>query len=88
MYERWLEVVANFKLNSLKEITNKEVGTAIKKARETRCINRAQLTGVLGIGVDTLKCYEEGRRKLPFEIYYKLIQIFKIDIGIIKQIND
>ncbi len=24
MYERWLEVVANFKLNSLKEITNKE----------------------------------------------------------------
>ena len=83
MYERWLEVVANFKLNSLKEITNKEVGTAIKKARETRCINRAQLAGVLGIGVDTLKCYEEGRRKLPFEIYYKLVQILKLDIGII-----
>ena len=83
MYERWLEVVANFKLNFLKEITNKEVGTAIKKARETRCINRAQLAGVLGIGVDTLKCYEEGRRKLPFEVYYKLVQILKLDIGII-----
>ena len=83
MYERWLEVVANFKLNSLKEITNKEVGSAIKKARETRCINRAQLAGVLGIGVDTLKCYEEGRRKLPFEIYYKLVQILILDIGIL-----
>lgn len=80
--------MANFKLNSLKEITNKEVGDDIKKARETKCINRAQLLGILGIGVDTLKCYEEGRRKLPFEIYYKLIQIFKIDIGIIKQTND
>lgn len=83
MYERWQEVVANFKLNFLKEITNKEVGAAIKKARETRCINRAQLVGVLGIGVDTLKCYEEGRRKLLFEVYYKLVQILKLDIGII-----
>ena len=62
MYERWLEVVANFKLNSLKEITNKEVGAAIKKARETRCINRSKLAGVLGIGVEALKFYEEGRK--------------------------
>ena len=38
----------------------------------------------LGIGEDTLKCYEEGRRKMPFEIYYKLIQLFEFDIGIIK----
>ena len=38
----------------------------------------------LGIGEDTLKYYEEGRRKMPFEIYYKLIQLFEFDIGIIK----
>ena len=84
MYKRWLEVVASFKFNHLEEITNEEVGSAIKKAREFKCMNRAQVAGVLGIGVDTLKCYEEGRRKLPFEIYYKLIQLFEFDIGIIK----
>ena len=83
MYKRWLEVVASFKFNSLKEITNEEVGPAIKKARELKCMNRVQVAGILGIGVDTLKCYEEGRRKLPFEIYYKLVQILKLDIGII-----
>ena len=49
----------------------------------TRFINRAQLAGALGIGVDTLKHYEEGRRNLPFEVYYKLVQILKLDIGII-----
>ena len=84
MFERWLEVVANFKFNSLKEIANKEVGEAIKKAREFRCMNRAQVAGALGIGQDTLKCYEEGSRTLPFPIYYKLIQLFEFDIGIIK----
>ena len=84
MYKRWLEVVASFKFNHLEEITNEEVGAAIKKARETKCMNRAQAAGILGIGVDTLKCYEEGRRKLPFEIYYKLIQLFELDIGILK----
>ena len=43
-----------------------------------------QVAGILGIGVDTLKCYKEGRRKLPFEIYYKIIQLFEFDIGILK----
>lgn len=84
MYERWLEVVANFKLNKVKEITNKEVGDAIKAAREYRGLNRAQVAGVIGIGQDTLKCYEEGRRTLPFDVYYKLIQIFEFDIGILR----
>ena len=47
-------------------------------------MNRAQVAGTLGIGQDTLKCYEEGRRTLPFPIYYKLIQLFNIDISILK----
>lgn len=83
LYNKWLEVVGNFKLNSLKDIVDKEVGEAIKKAREFRCMNRAQVAGVLEIGVDTLKCYEEGRRTLPFPIYYKLAQLFEIKIGIL-----
>ena len=84
MFNRWLEVVGDFKLNRLEEISNEEVGAAIKKAREHRCMNRAQVAGVIGIGADTLKCYEEGRRTLPFNIYYKLIQLFEFDIGIMK----
>ena len=80
MYERWLEVVATFKFNHLEEISNEEVGAAIKRAREFRCMSRAQVAGILGIGVDTLKCYEEGRRKLPFETYYKLVQFLPLKI--------
>lgn len=83
MFERWLEVVANTKLNSLEEISNKEVGAAIKKARLLRCMNRVQVAGLIGIGVNTLKCYEEGRRTLPLDVYYKLIQLFEFDVGVI-----
>lgn len=80
MYERWLEVVVSFKFNHLEEISNEEVGAAIKRAREFRCMSRAQVAGILGIGVDTLKCYEEGRRKLPFETYYRLVQFLPLKI--------
>jgi DNA-binding XRE family transcriptional regulator len=84
MFERWLEIVASFKLNQLEEISCQEVGDSIKRARKDRNMNRAQVADILGIGADTLKSYEEGKRKLPFEIYYKLIQLFEFDIGIIK----
>ena len=84
IFERWLEVVANFKLNRLKSITNKEVGEAIKRARLFKCMNRAQVAEVIGIKANTLRFYEEGKRTLPFDVYYKLIQLFNFDIGIIQ----
>ena len=81
IYARWLEVVANFKLNKLKSITNKEVGEAIKRSRLFKCMNRAQVAEVIGIQADTLRFYEEGKRTLPFDIFYKLSQIFELDMG-------
>ena len=47
IYQRWLEVVASFKFNSLKEITNKEVGATINRARKDRNMNLAQVAGIL-----------------------------------------
>ena len=84
IYERWLEIVANSKLNQLAEITNEEVGKALKKAREDLCLSRAQVAGVIGIRPETLKAYEKGERTLPFDVFYKLIQFlsFRIDITI------
>lgn len=84
IYERWLEVVADFKLNRLENITNKVVGEAIKRARLFKCMNRAQVAEVIGIKADTLRFYEEGKRTLPFNVYYKLIQVFNFSIGNMK----
>lgn len=82
--EKWFELVASSKLNQLQEITAEEVGEAIKQARLNRDINRKQLSGILGISQDTLKFYEEGKRMIPFDVYYKLIQVFELDIGILQ----
>ena len=84
IYEKWLEIVASSRLNQLAEITNVEVGKAIIQARKCLCLSRAQVAGVTGISADTLKAYENGKRTLPFDVFYKLIQIFTLDIGIIK----
>lgn len=82
MYEKWLEIVGNFKLNHLEEIRNEEVGAAIKKAREYKCRSRKEVAELIGIGQDTLKAYETGKRTLPFDVYYKLIRLFDLNIGI------
>ncbi|MDY5669102.1 MAG: helix-turn-helix transcriptional regulator [Bacilli bacterium] len=81
IYSRWLEIVAGFKLNRLESITNEEVGEAIKRARLFKCMNRAQVAEVIGIKADNLRFYEEGKRTLPFDIFYKLNQIFDLDIS-------
>ena len=66
IYEKWLEIVANSKLNQLAEITNKEVGKAIKKARDVLCLSRVQVAGVVGIRSETIKAYENGKKDLTF----------------------
>lgn len=84
IYEKWLEIVANSKLNQLAEITNEEVGKVIAQARKHLCLSRAQVAGVIGISADTLKAYENGKRTLPFDLFYKLIQFIYLNIGIIR----
>ena len=84
MYEKWLEIVANSKLNQLAEITNEEVGKALRKARETLCLSRAQVAGVIGVSAETFKAYENGKRTLPFDVFYKLIQFLSFRVGILE----
>ncbi len=76
--------MGNFKLNHLEEIANEEVGAAIRKAREYKCRIRKEAAELIGIGQDTLKAYETVKRTLPFDVYYKLIQLFDLNIGIMK----
>ena len=84
LFNRWLDIVGNFKLNQLHEITNKEVGDAIRTAREYRSLNRFQVAKIIGINQDTLKAYENGSRTLPFDVYYKLVQLFDLNVGVLK----
>lgn len=84
IYEKWLEIVASSKLNQLAEVTNEEVGKALRKARENLCLSRAQVAGAAGIRTETLKAYENGTRTLPFDVFYKLIQFLSLNIGIIR----
>lgn len=84
IYEKWLEIVGDSRLNKLEEITNEEVGKVLKEQRELLCLSRLQVAGVVGISTETLKAYENGTRTLPFGIYYKLVQFMNISIGALK----
>jgi DNA-binding XRE family transcriptional regulator len=64
------------------EITNEQVGDALRKAREHLCMTKAEVAGIIGISQNTYKCYEDGRRTLPFDIYFKLQQFLKIEFEI------
>ena len=84
IYEKWLEIVGNSRLNQLYEITNEEVGKVLKEQRELLCLSRVQVAGVIGVSPETLKAYENGTRTLPFDIYYKLVQFMNISVGVLK----
>lgn len=80
IYEKRLEIVANSELNQLVEITNEEVGKSLKKAREDLCFSRAQVARVVEINAETLKAYENGKRTLPFDVFYKLTQFLDLEL--------
>lgn len=80
LYYRWELFVGRNDNNKLDEISNEVVGQAIKTARENRCITRKKLADILGMRPETLKAYENGTRTLPFDIYYKLIQLLILKI--------
>lgn len=82
IYEKWHFFIFVVGKGFLTKISNEEVGKAIVKAREEACYNRRQLAEILGISYNALRLYEEGKRTLPFTIYYKLIQLLNFDYGI------
>ena len=80
IFHKWELGIAYSPLNQLKEITNEEVGSVIKKAREKYEYSRKEMADLIGINQETLKAYENGKRTLPFDVYYKLKQLLIIEI--------
>lgn len=78
IYDKWHFFVFVVGKGFIKEITNEEVGKAIVKAREEVCYNRRQLAEILGISYNTLRLYEEGKRTLPFVVFFKMVQFIDL----------
>ena len=79
LINRWLTEVADHPLNCLKEISKEEVGVAISSARKEAGYSRRVLASILDVNPETLKAYEQGTRTLPFDVYYKIIQLLQLD---------
>ena len=80
IFDMWIEIVMNREFNTIKEISNETIGSAIKKARENRCMTRVEVAELINVAPETLKAYENGERSVPFPIFYKLSQFLNIKI--------
>lgn len=78
LYKKWVRNVAEKGNITVHEISSVKVGIAIREAREFKCYTRKQVAQILKISCDTLRAYELGTRKLPFEVFYKLKQFLDI----------
>lgn len=81
IYNLWLDIIANDESNQLKTISKSEIGIVILNARTSCCKSRKQVAEILEINPETLKSYETGKRMIPFDIYYKLVQILNINLN-------
>ena len=80
MYYKWRKIMFSDKHNCLVPLTKNEIGNAIRKARKDMCLTRVEVAALIGIPANTLKAYEEGRRMLPFNIFYLLYQFLDISL--------
>ena len=78
LYAKWEKIVIGAGYNFAVGIDDETIGNAIKTARELQCLSRKTVAKILEINPETLKNYENGRRSLPFSVYYKLIQFLNI----------
>jgi DNA-binding XRE family transcriptional regulator len=80
IYDKWHFFMFVINKGFLKEISNEQVGKAIVEARTEACYNRRQLAEILGISYNALRLYEEGKRTLPFDVFYKMSQFLELKI--------
>ena len=83
IYDKWHFFMFVTGKGFLEEISNEQVGKAIVKAREEACYNRRQLAEILGISYNALRLYEEGKRTLPFDVFYKMAQCIELNFKLI-----
>ena len=78
IYDKWHFFMFVINKGFLEEISNEQVGKAIVEARIEACYNRRQLAEILGISYNALRLYEEGKRTLPLDVFYKMSQCLEI----------
>ena len=78
IYDKWHFFMFVINKGFLKEISNEQFGKAIVEARTEACYNRRQLAEILGISYNALRLYEEGKRTLPFGIFFKMVQFIDL----------
>ena len=66
LIKEWMKYECPNGLSRIKRNSNEEIGNAIREAREFACIGRKEMAELIGISENTYKCYEEGRRSVPF----------------------
>ena len=82
IFDKWHFFMFVINKGFLEEISNEQVGKAIVEARTEACFNRRQLAEILGISYNALRLYEEGKRTVPFNVFYKMSQFLELKIYI------
>ena len=79
IYDKWHFFMFVINKGFLEEISNEQVGKAIVEARKEACYNRRQLAEILGISYNAMRLYEEGKRTVPFDVFYKMAQCIELN---------
>lgn len=78
IYDKWHFFMFVVGKGFIEDISNEQVGKAIVEARKEACYNRRQLAEILGISYNALRLYEEGKRTLPFVVFFKMVQFIDL----------
>ncbi len=77
--ENFNEIVLSRNCFKLKELDVKLFGQWIRERRKMLGIPKIHVAGYLGISEASLRAYEEGRRIMRIDIFYKILLLYDIE---------
>ena len=78
LFQKWLRFVYYPMKFYPVEVDLIELGNRIKEARESICLSKDELAGILGISPRSIEAYENGNRAMPIDIYLKIISFVPV----------
>ena len=81
IFRHWQEICFPENKHPLNSISKEQVGARLKELRIMNGYTRQQIADITGIGVPTLKSYENGDRMIRLDAAYLLAQVYGVSVN-------
>ncbi len=81
VFNNWCMILFPNNTSEIETLDRKDIASEITKLRIERGYNREEVSGIIKIHPVSLKEYEDGKRLIPIDKLYSILQIYNVEIS-------